>query len=99
MRTLPCVLTTLCLAACATASPAPVATIEPAPLPPPPIPAACRPELLNRLARPLPLPEALSVREALQIGVEDRALALVNAVAGDDLQACVRALIEQRVTQ
>ena len=96
MRTLPCVLTILCLAGCATVSPAPVETPQPAPVPPPPIPAECRPELLNRLARPFPLPEALSVREALQNGVEDRALALTNALAGDGLQACVRALIEQR---
>lgn len=96
MRTLPCVLMILCLGACETVSPAPVATPLPASLPPPPIPEACRPELLNRLARPFPLPEALSVREALQIGVEDRSLALTNAITGDGLQACVRALIEQR---
>jgi len=42
------------------------------------------------------LPEALSVREALSVGADDRALATTNADIGDDLQACVQALISQR---
>jgi len=97
VRTVLCVLMTLCLAACATRSPAPVAMLEPAPAPPKPIPPECRPELLNRLARPAPLPEAMTVRDGLQSGAADRALALTNAVQGDALQACIVALLGQKV--
>jgi hypothetical protein len=91
-----CVLMILSLAGCATRSPAPAETPEPVRLPPPPIPAECRPELLNTILRPALLPEALSVREALSVGADDRARATTNADIGDDLQACVQALISQR---
>lgn len=91
-----CVLMILSLAGCATASRAPVAIPEPVRLPPPPIPAGCRPELLNVILRPTLLPEVVSVREALSAGAADRALASTNADIGEDLQACVRALISQR---
>ena len=86
----------LCLAACATHSPAPVAIPEPVRLPPPPIPAECRPELLNRILRPALLPEAMTVRDGLSAGADDRALASTNADVGEGLQACVVALIGQR---
>ena len=101
MRMLACALMTLCLAACATASPAPVATPPPAPVvtPLPPIPPTCRPDLLTPAARPGPLPEVMTVRDGLMIGVADRALALTNALLSGELQACVSDLIAQRSAQ
>lgn len=99
MRTPAFALTILCLAGCATASPAPVETPPLAPIPAPPIPPACRPDLLTKLARPDFLPETMTVRDGLNQGAADRALALENAVKGDALQACVRALLDQRTTR
>ena len=41
----------------------------------------------------------MTVRDGLNQGAADRALALENAVKGDALQACVRALLDQRTTR
>jgi len=39
----------------------------------------------------------MTVRDGLQSGAADRALALTNAVQGDALQACIVALLGQKV--
>jgi hypothetical protein len=41
----------------------------------------------------------LTFREGLQVGAADGSLALSNALFSDEQAACIKALIEQRVTK